>query len=51
MAALSSKNTAHKSAAYSPMLIHSPACLTDCQEHAQITVGYNAQRDEEYKAA
>lgn len=39
------------SSAYSPMIIHSPACTADCQKHAQITVGYNAQRDEEYKAA
>ena len=35
----------------SPMLTPSPACMADGQEHAQITVGYDSQRDEEYKAA
>lgn len=28
-----------------------PACVPDCQEHAEVTVGYDAQWHEKNKAA
>lgn len=34
-----------------PLVDHSPAGVADGQEHAQVTVGYNSQRNEENKAA
>lgn len=36
---------------YKSIYLDVPPCLANCQEHAEVTVGYNAKRDEEYEAA